>query len=53
MATEGKEGFLKKAWGFLKLPVQIVIGVTIVTLLDHFVTKPGIHHLESLVGNKK
>jgi hypothetical protein len=47
-----KEG-LKNAWSFLKLPVQIVIGVTIAMFVDHFATKPAIGHLESLRSEHK
>lgn len=48
--ADGKEGMLHKAWAFLKLPIQILIGVTLAMFVDHFATKPVIGHLESLIG---
>ena len=46
--ADSKESIGAKAWAFLKLPVQIIIGITIAMFVDHFPTKPVIGHLESL-----
>ncbi len=48
----GSEGMAAKAWAFLKLPVQIIIGITIAMFVDHFATKKAIAHLESLAEDK-
>jgi hypothetical protein len=41
-----------KIWEFIKLPLQIAIGLFLVSMIDHFVTKPAINSLESLDENE-